>query len=79
MSYTVRLFLGIGHERMEIGHNVVDATDAWDLARYTVFASRADLEAYQTHPSNLAINALEATMRAARTQVDFELPVNFFD
>lgn len=61
--------------RMDIGANVVDASDAWDLALYMEFASRADLQAYQTHPSHLAIKALVGPMRSARAQVDFELPV----
>lgn len=59
--------------RMEVGPNVIGGQDAWDLALYTVFATRADLDAYQTHPSHLAIKTLVATMRAARAQVDFEL------
>lgn len=59
--------------QMEIGPNIVPAADAWDLALYTVFASRADLDAYQNHPSHLAIKALVGPMRRERAQVDFEL------
>lgn len=59
--------------RMEVGPNVIVGQDAWDLALYTVFATRADLDAYQTHPSHLAIKTLVGPMRAARAQVDFEL------
>lgn len=60
---------------MEIGPNVVEAPDAWDLALYMVFASRADLEAYQAHPGHLAIKRLVAPMRLARAQADFEIAV----
>lgn len=59
---------------MHIGANVIDAPDAWDVALYMVFASRAHLEAYQSHPSHLAIKKLVSPMRVARCQVDFELP-----
>jgi Stress responsive A/B Barrel Domain len=59
--------------RLDIGPNAIEAIDAWDLGAYMVFASRADLEAYQCHPSHLAIKALVGPMRSARAQVDFEL------
>ncbi len=59
--------------RMEVGANVIDAADAWDLALNMVFSSRADLQAYQSHPAHLAIKALVGPMRLARAQVDFEL------
>ena len=60
--------------RMAAGANFVEAPDAWDLALYMEFASRADLDAYQAHPSHLAIKQLVGPMRAARGQCDFELP-----
>jgi Stress responsive A/B Barrel Domain len=63
-----------GLQRMDIGPNVIGAADAWDLGLYMVFASRADLEAYQALPAHLAIKALMGPMRSARAQVDFELP-----
>ena len=59
--------------RMEAGTNVIEAPDAWDLAVVMTFASRAALDAYQAHPSHLAIKALVGPMRSARSQVDFEL------
>lgn len=60
--------------RLEAGPNVIDAADAWDLAVVMVFDSRASLDAYQSHPSHLAIKALVGPMRSARSQIDFELP-----
>jgi hypothetical protein len=58
--------------RLEVGRNLIDAPDAWDVALCMVFASRADLDAYQRHPAHLAIKALVGPMRSARAQVDFE-------
>lgn len=63
-----------GLERLEIGPNIIAAADAWDLGLCMVFATRADLDAYQLHPAHQAIKALAGPMRAARVQVDFELP-----
>jgi hypothetical protein len=60
--------------QMHVGSNVIDAPDAWDVALYMAFASRTHLEAYQAHPSHLAIKQLVGPMRFARCQVDFELP-----
>lgn len=57
--------------RMEVGSNIVEATDAWDVALYMVFASRADLDAYQTHPGHLQIKALVGPLRSERGQADF--------
>ena len=59
--------------RLEVGGNLIEATDAWDLALSTVFAARADLEAYNVHPAHLQIKALMGPMRLARCQVDFEI------
>lgn len=58
--------------RMEIGANMMDAADAWDVALYMVFASRDDLDAYLSHPEHARLKDLIGPMRAARAQVDFE-------
>lgn len=60
--------------RLEAGPNFVEAADAWDLAVVMLFSSRAALDAYQCHPSHLAIKRLVGPMRRARSQIDFELP-----
>ena len=61
--------------RMEIGGNMIDTLpDAWDLALSMVFASRAELEAYNAHPAHRQIKTLMGPMRLARCQVDFEMP-----
>ena len=76
---TVQAFEAARHDvpgllRMEVGRNIVASADAWDVALYMVFATLADLQAYQFHPAHLRIKALVAPMRAARGQADFEVP-----
>lgn len=72
-AFQVRRNEVLGLLRMEIGANIVEAPDAWDVALYMEFASRADLDAYQTHPSHLEIKQLVGPMRSARGQADFEI------
>lgn len=60
-----------GLVRMEVGANVIDAPDAWDVALCMTFASREHLDAYLTHPGHLAIKALVGPMRSERGQADF--------
>lgn len=57
---------------LEAGINVVPAPDAWDVGAVMVFRSRADLDAYQTHPEHLALKATIGPLRSARSQLDFE-------
>jgi len=57
---------------LEVGRNVVEAADAWDVGAVMVFQSRAALEAYQSHPEHLALRAVIAPLRSARSQLDFE-------
>lgn len=57
---------------LEAGINVVDAPDAWDVGAVMVFRSRADLDAYQSHPDHLALKATIGPLRSARSQLDFE-------
>jgi hypothetical protein len=57
---------------LETGPNVVAAADAWDVGAVMVFASREDLDAYQTHPVHLALKAIVGPLRSARSQLDFE-------
>lgn len=59
--------------RMEVGANVIDDPDAWDVALYMVFASRSDLDAYQAHPGHLKIKSLVGPMRSERGQADFRV------
>ncbi len=61
--------------RMELGPNIIEAQDAWDLALCMVFATPADLHAYQSNPAHLRIKALVGPMRSERGQIDFEITV----
>lgn len=61
-----------GLVRLEVGRNVVEAADAWDVGAVMVFHSRAALDAYQSHPAHLALKAVVAPLRSARSQFDFE-------
>lgn len=57
---------------LDTGLNVVAAADAWDVGAVMVFASRAHLDAYQTHPVHLDLKAVVGPLRSARSQLDFE-------
>ena len=59
--------------RMEVGRNIHDGQDDWDIALYMAFESRQHLEGYQSHPAHLAIKQLVGPMRLSRGQVDFQL------
>lgn len=59
--------------RLDVGSNVIEAPDAWDVAAVMLFESREALTAYLDHPAHLAIKSLVAPLRSARSQIDFEL------
>lgn len=61
-----------GLASVDVGRNVINASDAWDVGAVMVFQSRAALDAYQTHPAHLALKAVVAPLRSARSQLDFE-------
>ena len=62
-----------GLRQLEVGHNMVENPDAWDVAAYMVFDSMQALLAYQSHPAHLEIKKLVGPMRLERCQVDFAL------
>ena len=62
-----------GLNQLEVGHNLVDNPDAWDVSAYMVFDSLQSLLEYQSHPAHLEIKKLVGPMRLERCQVDFEL------
>lgn len=73
-----RAFEGLKHKvpglrTLEVGHNIVDNHDAWDVSAYMVFDSIDFLFEYQSHPAHLDIKKLVGPMRLERCQVDFEL------
>lgn len=56
-----------GLASLDVGRNVIDAGDAWDVGAVMVFQSRAALDAYQTHPAHLALKAVVAPLRSAQS------------
>lgn len=61
--------------RMELGRNIIDVEDAWDVALYMVFESREHLELYQSHSAHQRIKSVVGPMRTSRGQVDFEISI----
>lgn len=59
--------------RLEVGRNLHEGQDSWDVALYMAFDSAEHLQAYQTNPAHLAIKELVGPMRSSRCQVDFQL------
>ncbi len=58
--------------KLEVGINFVEDPSAYDIALYTEFANRADLEAYQKHPEHQAVAQFIAKVREQRVVVDYE-------
>ena len=57
---------------LDVGRNLIEAADAWDVGAVMVFRSRADLDCYQTHPAHQALKSIVGPLRNARSQLDFE-------
>jgi|SRR5438046_7811962 len=58
--------------RIEVGLDFSKSEQSADLALYSEFATRADLEAYQAHPAHQAVMPFIAEARAERRVVDYE-------
>lgn len=59
-----------GLRSVDVGVNVVEGPEAWDVGAVMVFDSLAALQAYQRHPAHLALKAIVAPLRASRGQFD---------
>lgn len=57
---------------LDVGANIVEHPDAWDVGAVMLFAGRADLDAYHSHPAHLALKVVVGPLRSARSQLDFE-------
>jgi hypothetical protein len=62
---------GIRH--LEVGVDLERSDSAWDLALYSEFDSRGDLNAYQVHPEHVKVAHLVAQVRTDRAVVDYEV------
>jgi quinol monooxygenase YgiN len=61
-----------GMLKYEIGCDIGSDHAPWDVAVYSEFINRAALEAYQQHPTHLAIKPIIGPLRESRGAVDFE-------
>jgi len=58
---------------IEVGVDVFAASPACDVILYSVFDSRADLDAYQVHPEHQKVVAFVKQVAASRSVVDYEI------
>ena len=58
---------------IEVGENFLDSPAAFDVALYTEFASREDLNAYQVHPDHVALKDFILSVTEKRAVVDYEI------
>jgi hypothetical protein len=65
-----RLVPGIHH--FEFGVDIGAAQGPWDVALYSEFKSRADLDAYQDHPEHMKLKEFAAAVVDGRAVVDYE-------
>lgn len=58
---------------LEVGVDVFAASPACDVILYTVFDTRADLDAYQVHPEHQKVVGFVKQVAASRSVVDYEV------
>ena len=61
-----------GMLKYEIGVDIGTDHAPWDIAVYSEFTDRAALDAYQQHPTHLAIKPVIGPLRESRGAVDYE-------
>ena len=66
-----RLVPGIHH--FECGIDIGAAQGPWDVAIYSEFECRADLDAYQEHPEHVKLKEFAAAIVDGRAVVDYEV------
>lgn len=57
---------------LEVGINIIPSEAAFDVALYSEFATRADLDTYQAHPAHQAVVGFVRSVVTARHVVDYE-------
>jgi len=60
-----------GLKEIEVGINIAEDVDAFDLVLVSAFADEQALHAYHTHPAHLQIVPLVKEMREQRCLVDY--------
>lgn len=59
--------------RLEVGINVAEGPDAYDLVLYAEFANKKDLDTYIKHPEHLKVAEIVGSARQTRIVVDYEM------
>ena len=57
---------------MEVGININDSADSYDIALYSEFASLEDLKKYQHHPEHVKVADFIINLRLDRRVVDYQ-------
>ena len=57
--------------KIEVGINTVPSEAAYDVALYSEFSNKDDLQIYQKHPEHLKVVDLVKTIAAGRAVVDY--------
>ncbi len=60
-------------KRLEVGLNVIDGPQAFDVALYTEFEDRDGLQAYLDHPEHVRVAEFLGKIRSERAVVDYEV------
>jgi hypothetical protein len=57
---------------MEVGININDSADSYDIAMFSDFASLEDLKRYQNHPEHVKVGDFIIKLRLDRKVVDYQ-------
>ncbi len=57
----------------EFGVDIAAADGPWDVAIYSEFQTREDLDAYQAHPEHIKLKEFAAAIVDGRAVVDYEV------
>lgn len=58
---------------IEVGINIVDDAQSYDIVLYSTFASSEDLDKYQKHPLHVKVAGYIGKVRESRVVVDYEI------
>jgi hypothetical protein len=58
---------------LEVGTDIGEAHEGWDLVIYSEFDDREGLQAYQVHPEHVKVAQLIGELRELRAAIDYEV------
>jgi hypothetical protein len=58
---------------LEVGVNINDSADSYDIALYSEFATLEDLQRYQHHPEHVRVGDFVIGLRLDRKVVDYQV------